>query len=94
VFPYLKHNMAATESNDDTWSAAAYNKTASFVYSSAYTSKVLTMLNAKAGEHVMDFGCGTGEVTAAIAKQVGSEGRVVGFDASESMVGISNLVRC
>ena len=70
----------------DGWSPSAYNKLASFVYSSAFTNKVLTWLNAQPGERIIDFGCGTGELTLELSKIVGENGYVVGFDYSSNMV--------
>jgi len=72
----------------DTWAANAYNQTASFVYSPAFTSPVLSLLDAKPGEKIVDFGCGSGEVTLEIDKVVKQQqgGIVVGVDSSESMV--------
>lgn len=68
------------------WSAARYNQVASFVYSSAFTSPVLELLTPQAGERIVDFGCGSGEITLELKKAVGSDGRVVGVDSSSSMV--------
>jgi tRNA A58 N-methylase Trm61 len=68
------------------WSASLYNKNAPYVYSASNTNAVLQLLNAKPGERVFDFGCGTGEVTLQIAEIVGSDGLVIGVDLSESMV--------
>ncbi|KAJ4500069.1 S-adenosyl-L-methionine-dependent methyltransferase [Lentinula lateritia] len=70
------------------WSAALYNKNANFVYSPAYTTPVLELLAAKPGERIMDFGCGSGEVTVVIEKIVkGKEGGyIAAVDFSESMV--------
>ncbi|KAJ2934613.1 hypothetical protein H1R20_g2510, partial [Candolleomyces eurysporus] len=71
------------------WSASLYNKTASFVYSADFVAPVLSLLNVKPGERVLDLGCGSGEVTLAIEKVVtsqGQDGLVVGVDASESMI--------
>ncbi|KZV78382.1 S-adenosyl-L-methionine-dependent methyltransferase [Exidia glandulosa HHB12029] len=78
----------ASDHNDakDGWSSQKYNKTANFVYSAAYTSAVLDMLDAKPGEKIVDFGCGTGELTKQLAQVVGSQGDVVGYDASQNMV--------
>lgn len=75
-------------SDRDSWSATAYNQTASFVYSSAFTAPVLSLLDAKPGETIIDFGCGSGEVTLEIDRVVrGQEGGlVVGVDSSESMI--------
>ena len=62
--------------NSDAWSAKAYNNTASFVYSSAFTSPVIELLGPKPGEFILDFVCDTGE----------ENGFVVGVDASSNMV--------
>lgn len=71
------------------WSADQYNKTASFVYSSAFTQPVLRLLDPKPDEKIIDFGCGSGEVTLELQRIVGSGGLAVGFDTSDSMVCIS-----
>ena len=70
------------------WSASLYNRNAAFVYSASYTSAVLRLLDAKPGERIIDFGCGSGEVTLQIAEMVGERGLVVGVDFSETMVRI------
>jgi len=70
----------------DTWSAANYQKTASFVFSNEFTAPVLTLLDAKPGERIIDVGCGSGEVTLQIKQLVGETGIVVGMDSSESMI--------
>ena len=78
---------AVNEKRDATgWSASTYNKVASFVYSDEYTSLVIQLLDAKPGEHILDLGCGSGELTKKLIQAVGSEGIVVGVDASDSMV--------
>ncbi|KAF9493521.1 S-adenosyl-L-methionine-dependent methyltransferase [Pleurotus eryngii] len=68
------------------WSAARYNQVASFVYSSAFTSPVLELLAPQPGEWIVDFGCGSGELTLELKKTVGRDGRVVGVDFSSSMI--------
>lgn len=68
------------------WSAARYNQVASFVYSSAFTSPVLELLAPQPGERILDFGCGSGELTLELKKIVRSDGRAVGVDFSSSMV--------
>ncbi|KAG6815978.1 hypothetical protein H0H87_009681 [Tephrocybe sp. NHM501043] len=70
------------------WSASSYNKTAAFVYSAAFTTPVLELLAAQPGERIIDFGCGSGEITLELQKHVASAsgGIVVGVDFSESMI--------
>lgn len=76
----------------DTWSAHEYNKIASFVYSKEYTAPVLALLDPKPGDKIIDFGCGSGQVTLELSKVVADAGAVVGVDSSQSMVGI--VVQC
>ncbi|KAF7291702.1 Methyltranfer-dom domain-containing protein [Mycena chlorophos] len=70
------------------WSAKLYNKSASFVYSAAYTAPLLGMLQAQPGEKIVDLGCGSGEVTFELEKIVRQApgGLVVGVDFSEAMI--------
>ncbi|OCH91118.1 S-adenosyl-L-methionine-dependent methyltransferase [Obba rivulosa] len=75
-----------TSPKEDTWSASAYNKTAAFVYSQEFTSPILTLLSAQSGEKIIDFGCGTGELTLQVQAQVGNAGEVVGVDSSANMI--------
>jgi ubiquinone/menaquinone biosynthesis C-methylase UbiE len=79
---------ADTTPDSSGWSANLYNKVANFVYSSQYTTPILDLLNAKPGERIIDFGCGSGELTLQIEQMVvqGEGGVIVGVDASESMV--------
>jgi ubiquinone/menaquinone biosynthesis C-methylase UbiE len=58
------------------------------VYSPAFTAPVLELLAARPGERIVDFGCGSGEVTLEINRIVeqAEGGVVVGVDYSESMV--------
>ena len=69
----------------DTWSAPEYNKVASFVYSIENTAPVLTLLDPKPGDRIIDFGCGSGEVTLKLSQVVAGAGIVVGVDSSRSM---------
>lgn len=68
-----------------------YSTNASFVYSAKFTQAVLALLDPQPGEHIVDLGCGTGELTRLIAEAVGPEGAVVGIDSSQAMV--SKLVQ-
>lgn len=70
----------------DAWSPTLYNTNASFVYSKQYTSAVLGLLDPKPGEKIIDFGCGTGEVTRRLQQTVGKDGLVVGTDFSQNLV--------
>ena len=47
---------------------------------------ILAGLQLTGGEKVLDLGCGLGDDTFAIARLVGSQGRVIGVDVSESMI--------
>ena len=50
------------------------------------TLKTLRRMDAKAGDRVLDLGCGSGWATRLMARMVGGEGRVVGLDVSDEMV--------
>jgi ubiquinone/menaquinone biosynthesis C-methylase UbiE len=69
----------------DTWAASEYNKTAPFVYSTANITPLLTLLDPKPGDKIIDFGCGTGEITLMLSEVVADPGVVVGIDSSQSM---------
>ena len=47
---------------------------------------IIAGLRLTGGEKVLDLGCGLGDDTFAIARLVGSRGRAVGVDVSESMI--------
>jgi SAM-dependent methyltransferase len=64
-----------------TWDAATYD--ASFSYVPALGLAVLDLLDPRPGERVLDLGCGSGELTAAIAER-GSD--VIGIDSSPEMI--------
>src|SRR5262249_32928360 len=63
------------------WNAAEYDAKHAFVYEKA--RGLVELLAPKAGERILDLGCGTGMLTAEIAAR-GAE--VVGVDRSEEMV--------
>jgi ubiquinone/menaquinone biosynthesis C-methylase UbiE len=50
------------------------------------TLKTLRRMDVKAGDRVLDLGCGSGWATRLLACMVGGEGRVVGLDVSDEMV--------
>ena len=47
----------------------------------------VNLAGVKAGDHVLEVGCGTGEVSLVAQKRVGTAGKVYGIDASPSTVG-------
>lgn len=77
----------ATTSGSE-WNANQYNKTASFVYSSAFVAPVMELLDPHPGERILDLGCGSGEVTIRLSKVVEQQtgGVAVGVDFSASMI--------
>jgi SAM-dependent methyltransferase len=64
-----------------TWDAQAYNRNGAFVHQLA--GGVLELLAARAGERILDLGCGDGQLTQRI---VATGAAVTGVDASTSMV--------
>jgi len=63
------------------WNADLYNASHSFVWK--FGAQLIELLAPKAGERILDLGCGTGALTAQIAA-AGAE--VVGIDSSPAMI--------
>jgi trans-aconitate methyltransferase len=63
------------------WNAARYDSEQAFVYH--YGEDVLKLLAPRAGERILDLGCGTGHLTARIA-EAGAE--AIGLDSSPDMI--------
>ena len=78
-----KNNNNEDSPDSSGWSASLYNKTASFVYSADFVAPVLSLLNVKPGERILDLGCGSGEVTLAIEKGFGGGTRASSSDFCE-----------
>ena len=74
-----------TTTYDTKWNAGLYNDKHDFVFK--FGEDVVRLLNPRAGERILDLGCGTGYLTNVIA-QAGS--RVVGVDKSAAMVERAN----
>lgn len=65
----------------DAWNAGLYQQSYGFVWQ--YGRDVVSLLEPRAGERILDVGCGTGQLTAEIAR-AGAE--VVGIDRSPAMI--------
>ncbi|GAL85433.1 methyltransferase type 11 [Sporocytophaga myxococcoides] len=63
------------------WNSSLYDTKHQFV--SEFGEDLVTLLNPKKGEHILDLGCGTGQLAAAIAA---SGALVEGSDHSEDMI--------
>lgn len=69
------------------WGSAQYLDTVSRQPDvQAYKRHTFTLLGVQAGHHLLDVGCGTGEDVRALARLVGSNGRVVGLDIREELI--------
>jgi len=67
--------------SQDSWNSALYEKNHAFVWE--YGESLLELLAPKAGEQILDLGCGTGQLTAKIAE---SGAFVQGIDSSLAMI--------
>jgi len=63
------------------WDAKKYQARHSYVFE--YGQAVLDLLGARSGERILDLGCGSGQLTAAIAEAGAS---VIGLDSSPEML--------
>ncbi|KAM0787150.1 hypothetical protein ACM66B_006401 [Microbotryomycetes sp. NB124-2] len=72
-------------SSSDNWTAARYEKNASFVFSQAFTEAVVELLDAQPEDCICDLGCGSGELTRDLLKLV-PNGHIVGVDSSENLL--------
>lgn len=66
---------------NQTWNTKLYDKQHSFV--AKYGLDLLELLKPKAGQNILDLGCGTGGLTAEIAK---TGANVIGLDSSAEMI--------
>ena len=55
-------------------------------FAKAYKQLTFSLLDIRPGSHVLDVGCGLGDDVRTLAEMVGSSGRAVGMDYSETMV--------
>jgi|688.fasta_scaffold144241_2 ubiquinone/menaquinone biosynthesis C-methylase UbiE len=54
-----------------------------------YSHQFIHKIGIKPGMSVLDVGCGTGNITCWLAKEVGATGRVIGIDASENQINVA-----
>jgi len=73
--------MSEPEETENAWDPDSYDEGHSFVYE--YGEGVVDLLDPQPGERVLDLGCGTGHLSAAIADRGAT---VVGVDQSAEMV--------
>jgi len=73
--------MESMAGQTSTWDSELYQSSHAFVWQ--FGRDLLTMLMPKAGERILDVGCGTGQLTAEIAE---SGAQVVGLDQSAEMI--------
>jgi trans-aconitate 2-methyltransferase len=69
------------------WDAPRYEKIAGL--QAAMAAEALSLLDLKGTERVLDLGCGSGKITAEIARRV-PEGGVVGVDSSADMIAFAS----
>jgi SAM-dependent methyltransferase len=80
VWPGFRHTVGRRLIVAQTWDPEAYRKNGAFVYGLA--GGVFEWLAPKAGERILDLGCGDGQLTLRIAA---AGARVAGLDASPEM---------
>jgi ubiquinone/menaquinone biosynthesis C-methylase UbiE len=58
-----------------------------------WASRVMALANPQLGERFLDVACGTGALTRVVARSIGPNGRVVGFDLSPPMLAEARKIR-
>jgi ubiquinone/menaquinone biosynthesis C-methylase UbiE len=85
-----RHSPSDWSMVDRTAQPAAYVGDLDAVHSQdavrAYKEQTYELLDLHPGDRVIDVGCGAGDDVLAMARFVGPNGRVVGMDASETMI--------
>ena len=68
------------------WDVELYNDKHNFVYE--YGEELVRLLNPKAGEAILDLGCGSGQLTHQISESIA---KAIGIDSSKSMIESAKL---
>jgi len=84
------HEFAAVDCSADPGAFARYldevTQTAGLL---PLKRQTYAMMALRPGDHVLDVGCGVGDDVRAMAALVGHEGRAVGIDSSEHLIGVA-----
>src|SRR6476469_9803258 len=87
--PHSHHSVAAPETKGIVLhKAASYDFLTKF-WLGSNNQKILRLSQAKAGDKVLDFGCGPGSLTLTMKEGVGQSGEVYGLDASPEMIEVA-----
>lgn len=79
--PMLPEPHHGVRQFEESWNPAHYEKGFSFVWK--YGQDLIAILAPAAGERILDLGCGTGQLSAAIAK---CGAKVTGIDSASEMI--------
>ena len=74
--------------SSDNEAAKSYSKLSSMVQGKLF-KVLLSKATVKPSDHCLDIGCGTGNVTAIIAKKIGPNGQVAGIDPNKQRIKIA-----
>lgn len=85
IFPLLVFSSLVAEVKKDFWSGESYHHNSSSQKNAA--SDLMRHLPIHGDEAILDVGCGDGKITAKLAEI--TEGKVIGVDISQSMIGFA-----
>jgi ubiquinone/menaquinone biosynthesis C-methylase UbiE len=85
--PYVAHDFADVDNTSETGCFVRYLDTVSGLDAVRdYKQLTFTMLGPRAGDQLLDLGCGNGADAQELAAIVGSTGRVLGVDKSAALI--------